>query len=236
MMGNSFAQEWAGREAWPHRGHLHGLQDWAFAKGKGKGHHERPSREEIEQMIAMRGMRGGPFGGQGPFGGGPRGRGRGGRARRGDVRLGLLLLLAEEPRNGYQLMQTIEERSGGRWRPSPGSVYPTLSQLEDEGLIRATEADGARQFEITDAGREHLASRSEEPPPWEVSDEAGGHALPELAPLIVQIGKAAWQVAQVGNEHQTARATEVLTETRRALYRILADDGDGGGEDDESAA
>jgi len=224
-MGDGFAQDWPGFGGWAHATHRHGPHGWAFAKGKGKGRMDRPSREEIEQMIAMRHMRGGPFGGPGPFGGG-RGRG-GGRARRGDVRLGLLLLLAEEPRNGYQLMQTIEERSGGRWRPSPGSVYPTLSQLEDEGLIRATEADGARQFEITDAGREHLATRSEEPPPWEASEQSGGHALPELAPLMVQIGKAAWQVAQVGNERQTARAIELLTETRRALYRILADDGDG---------
>ena len=89
----------------------------------------------------MRRMRGGPFGGPGPFGRGPRGRGRG-RARRGDVRLALLRLLAEEPSNGYQLMQTIEERSDGRWRPSPGSVYPTLAQLEDEGLIRSAERRG----------------------------------------------------------------------------------------------
>ena len=232
MMGDSFAQEWPGRGAWPHGKHWQGTHGWAFAKGKGKGRHERPGPEEIEQMIAMRRMRGGPFSGPGPFGGGPWGRGRGGRARRGDVRLGMLLLLAEEPRNGYQLMQTIEERSGGRWRPSPGSVYPTLSQLEDEGLIRATEADGARQFEITDAGREHLASRSEEPPPWEASDEHGGHALPELAPLMVQIGKAAWQVAQVGDERQTARAIELLNEARRGLYRILADDGEGDGVDE----
>jgi DNA-binding PadR family transcriptional regulator len=232
MHGSGYSESWQGPGAWGHRTKFDPL-GWAFAKGR--GHHERPTPEEIEQMITMRRMRGGPFGGPNPFGGGPRGRGRGGRARRGDVRLGLLLLLAEEPRNGYQLMQTIEERSGGRWRPSPGSVYPTLSQLEDEGLIRATEADGARQFEITDAGREHLATRSEEPPPWEASDEPGGHALPELVPLIVQIGKAAWQVAQVGDERQTARATELLTETRRALYRILADDGegDGDGEADE---
>jgi len=223
MDGGTYSQDWRGLGGWGHRAHS-GPLGWAFTKGKGR--HERPGPEEIEQMIAMRRMRGGPFGGPGPFGGGPRGRGRGGRARRGDVRLGLLLLLAEEPRNGYQLMQTIEERSDGRWRPSPGSVYPTLSQLEDEGLIRATDADGARQFEITDAGRDHLATRAEEPAPWESGDEPGGHALHELAPLIVQIGKAAWQVVQVGDERQTTRATELLTETRRGLYRILADDSD----------
>src|SRR5947209_2954253 len=113
---------------------------------------------------------GGPPFGAGP-GFGPRG-GRGRRRRRGDVRAGLLLLLAEEPRNGYQLMQAIEERSGGHWRPSPGAVYPSLAQLEDEGLIRSTESEGARRFEITEAGREHLATRTDEPDPSEPPVEA----------------------------------------------------------------
>jgi DNA-binding PadR family transcriptional regulator len=224
MTGNSFAQEWPGASARGHRAHRHGPKGWAFAKGKGR--HGRPSPEELEELIALRRMRGGPFGGGpfggGPFGHGPRGRGRG-RARRGDVRLALLRLLAEEPRNGYQLMQTIEERSGGRWRPSPGSVYPTLAQLEDEGLVRSTESDGARHFEITDAGREHLETRSEEPAPWD-DDEEGANPLSDIGPLIVQIGKAAWQVASVGDEAQRARAVELLTETRRSLYRILSED------------
>ena len=85
-----------------------------------------------------------------PPGGGPRGRGR--KARRGDIRTAGLLLLAEEPRNGYQIMQEVEERSGGVWRPSPGSVYPALQQLEDEGLIRSQEADGRKLFALTEAG------------------------------------------------------------------------------------
>src|SRR5213080_1684473 len=84
-------------------------------------------------------------------GGGPYWRGR--KARRGDIRTAALLLLAEEPRNGYQIMQEVEERSGGVWRPSPGSVYPALSQLEDEGLIRSEESDGRKVFALTDAGR-----------------------------------------------------------------------------------
>jgi DNA-binding PadR family transcriptional regulator len=186
----------------------------------------RPTPEELEQLIAWRRMGGGPFGGGpgGPFGRGGRGPGGRGRARRGDVRLALLRLLAEQPANGYQLMQTIEERSGGRWRPSPGSVYPTLSQLEDEGLIRSVEAEGSRRFEITDAGREHLETRAGEPEPWKPADEEGENAITELAPLVLQIGKAAWQVATVGDEAQRARAIEVLGETRRALYRILAED------------
>jgi DNA-binding PadR family transcriptional regulator len=121
-------------------------------------------------------------------------------------------------------MQTIEERSEGRWRPSPGSVYPTLAQLEDEGLIRSAEADGSRRFEITDAGRQHLETRVDEPEPWKPADEEGENAITELAPLVIGIGKAAWQVATVGDEAQRARAIEVLSETRRALYRILAED------------
>jgi DNA-binding PadR family transcriptional regulator len=187
-----------------------------------------PRQEHLEKLAALREMWGGkhgpgfggPFGG-GPFGGGPFGGGRG-RKRRGDVRIALLLLLAEEPRNGYQLMQTIEERSGGRWRPSPGSVYPTLAQLEDEGLIRATEREGSKLFEITDAGRERAERSTGSAAPWEVEDDPGVHSFSELGSLLVQLGKAAWQVAQVGDERQTRQACEVLAEARRSLYRILA--------------
>jgi DNA-binding PadR family transcriptional regulator len=179
-------------------------------------------------------MRGGQFGGPGPFGPrGSRGRGwgRGGRARRGDVRLALLRLLAEEPANGYQLMQTIEERSGGRWRPSPGSVYPTIAQMEDEGLIRSIESDGSRQLQITDAGRAHLETRAGEPDPWAADDEAGEDALTQLGPVIVGLGKAAWQVASVGTAGQRARALELLAETQRGLYRILAEESQEGAAD-----
>ena len=123
-------------------------------------------------------------------------------------------------------MQTIEERSDGRWRPSPGSVYPTLAQLEDEGLVRSTESDGARHFEITDAGREHLETAFRRSP-LRGTTTRRGHPLSDIGPLIVQIGKAAWQVASVGDEAQRARAMELLTETRRSLYRILAEDSAG---------
>jgi DNA-binding PadR family transcriptional regulator len=210
---------------------LEALASWVLARASGKGGHghQRPTPEEIEELIALRRMRG--FGGPGfggPGFGGPRGgRGRGrGRARRGDVRLAVLRLLADEPRNGYQLMQTIEERSGGEWRPSPGSMYPTLSQLEDEALIRSAEADGSRVFELTDAGREHLETRADEPDPWTPSDGHSEHAMAELGPLVIGIGKAVWQVASVGSEVQRARALELLHETRRGLYRILAEDPD----------
>ncbi|MBV9817552.1 MAG: helix-turn-helix transcriptional regulator [Solirubrobacterales bacterium] len=197
-------------------------RQWAFARGVPGGRGRGPSPEEIENLRELRRMAGAAFGG-GPFGRGPRGRGRG-RRRRGDVRLALLRLLGEEPRNGYQLMQTIEERSGGNWRPSPGSVYPTLAQLEDEGLIRSTEADGARRFQITDAGRGHLESRADEPDPWQSDDAEGEHALAELGPAIVGLGKAAWQVASEGDADQRARASEILAAARRDLYRILTEE------------
>ncbi|MFZ0043311.1 MAG: PadR family transcriptional regulator, partial [Solirubrobacteraceae bacterium] len=206
-----------------------------LAMARGKGRHGRPTPEELEDLIALRRMRGGPFGGSGPFGPGPRRRRGRGRARRGDVRLAILRLLAEEPANGYQLMQTIEERSGGTWRPSPGSVYPTLAQLEDEGLVRSTEGDGGRHFEITDAGREHLQTRVDEPAPWKPADEETETALYEIGPLVIGIGKAAWQVASAGNEEQRARASQLLAETRRALYGILAEDpGEAADFDDEA--
>jgi DNA-binding PadR family transcriptional regulator len=242
-MTGAYAQNWPGRAAWAsqggkgHRHHHRDAANWLFSRGGGR-HGMRPTPEELEQLIAWRRMGGGPFGGPGgPFGRGsgrghgPRGRGR---ARRGDVRLALLRLLAEEPANGYQLMQTIEERSDGRWRPSPGSVYPTLAQLEDEGLIKSAEAEGSRRFELTDAGREHMESRAGEPEPWKPTDEEGESAITELAPLVLQIGKAAWQVATVGDEAQRARAIEVLAETRRALYRILAEDAPGAEEADDA--
>lgn len=171
-----------------------------------------------------------PFGGA-PFGGPPFGGGRG-RKRRGDVRAALLLLLVDEPRNGYQMMQAIEELSGGRWRPSPGSIYPTLAQLEDEGLIKGTERDGTKLFEITEAGQAHLAERHDQAPPWASEDE--GAAFTDLRSQIKQIAIAAAQVMQAGDERQVARAGEALAEARRRIYLILADenDPDPGAEDD----
>jgi DNA-binding PadR family transcriptional regulator len=194
-----------------------------------KQHHDFPHPGERGPMFgnamyfATPTWGGGWGGGFGPppFGGGR------GRRRRGDVRAALLLLLAEEPRNGYQLMQAIEERSGGRWRPSPGSVYPSLSQLEDEGFITAATRDGQKLFEITDAGRAHLAEREATAAPWE-HDPADGFAPPvgELKGLIAGIAGATIQVARAGDEQQVAKAVELLSETRRALYRILAEEVD----------
>jgi DNA-binding PadR family transcriptional regulator len=161
---------------------------------------------------------GGPPFGPGQMFGGP---GRG-RRRRGMVRVALLMLLAEEPRNGYQLMQAIEERSGGRWRPSPGAVYPSLAQLEDEGLIRATDREGTKVFEITDAGQEHLEHRGEQTPPWVTDDDS--EAFADLRSQMKQTHIAAMQVAHAGHEDQIARAADALSEARRKIYLILAEE------------
>jgi len=210
-------EDWAA--PWPFLSRL------AAMKAASRGRHGRYSGiDDLERLAALRHMRGGPpFGG--PMRGGPFGGGRG-RRRRGDVRTAVLILLAEEPRNGYQLMQTIEDRSGGRWRPSPGSVYPTLAQLEDEGLIRGIERDGTRLFELTDAGREQAEQYAGRTAPWEEDEDQDGRSIPEIASLIIQIGKAAWQVAQEGDDRQVEKACATLAETRRTLYGILAEEPD----------
>jgi DNA-binding PadR family transcriptional regulator len=158
-------------------------------------------------------------------GGGP----HGGRRRRGDVRTALLLLLASDgPLNGYQLMQTLDERSDGRWRPSPGSVYPALAQLEDEGLIRVApgqaEGESGRAFEVTDRGREHLTERGDQPAPWE--PQQGEDAQPRFAVRngVISIGRAAWQVVQDGNPEQVQETVKILEDARKRIYRLLAGD------------
>ncbi len=167
----------------------------------------------------------GEFGGF--AGGGPRGRGR--RARRGDIRTAALLLLAEEPRNGYQIMQEVQERSGGAWSPSPGSTYPALSQLEDEGLIRSQEIDGRKLFAITDEGRALLAERGEDrPAPWEQMSGEMGAGAHELGRLMREVASAFVQVMRTGGDAQMAKARDVLAGARRDLYRILADGEDEG--------
>jgi DNA-binding PadR family transcriptional regulator len=158
---------------------------------------------------------------------------RGPKVRRGDVRAAVLALLAEGPRNGYQIMQEIGERSGGLWHPSPGSVYPALQQLEDEGLIERDETvEGVRKpYVLTDEGREYVAAHPDEvEAPWEeVASSVGTDAI-ELRRLFGEVVMAAIQVARVGSEAQVGQAHQILTETRRKLYRILAADGDEQGE------
>jgi len=173
----------------------------------------------------------GGWGGQQFGGSGGSFRGRGRKARRGDVRTAALLLIAEEPRNGYAIMQELEERSGGAWRPSAGSIYPALQLLEDEGLIRAEEVDGRKLYHLTDAGRRHVEQRPKgQQAPW---DELAGDVSDD-ARAIMKVAKevmiAAAQVMQSGSESQRAQARRLLVGLRRDLYGILAS-GDDEGED-----
>ena len=151
------------------------------------------------------------------------------RMGRGDVRAAVLALLAEKPMHGYQLIHEIEERSGGAWKPSPGSVYPTLQLLADEGLVTSKEETGKKLFELTEEGRA-AAEAQDSVPPWE-------HIAQDVDPNEVNLRKAAGtlmaaiaQIGQAGSMGQQARAVEVLNEARRVLYGIL-----GEAEDDSAA-
>lgn len=217
---------------------------------RGHGHHGHQGGEgDPREEHFAGGQRGGPgrggggrspFGGFGPGAGFPFGnfpwpfpRGRGGhqRARRGDVRAGILALLAESPRNGYQIMQELEGRSQGRWRPSPGSVYPALQQLEDEGLVKAEEAGNGRLFQLTDQGRAYVKEHAEETAaPWDWAKGEGDDDVVELFSQIRHIGGALWQIAQSGESAHIAQARKVLSDARRALYRILSEDPEAEGE------
>jgi DNA-binding PadR family transcriptional regulator len=157
-----------------------------------------------------------------PHGG--KGFGRPRKAKRGDVRAAILALLAEEPRNGYQVIQEIAERSQGGWKPSPGAVYPALQQLTDEGLVRAHESDGRKTFQLTEAGRKYVAEHPQEVrAPWEEMTPDVDDSTWELMDLARQSGFAMIQIAQTGSEAQIQQARQTLVETRRKLYQILAD-------------
>jgi DNA-binding PadR family transcriptional regulator len=204
------------RRRWHDDGERHG-----HSRGRGHGHFGGPFAGPVFPGLEMHG-----------FGQFPREfRGmRGPRARRGDVRAGALALLAEQPMNGYQIIQEIAERSGGVWRPSPGSIYPALQQLEDEGLITAEAGEGGRRaYQLTEDGRTYAAAHPEElRAPWDVVTGPAGGAAIEMRRLIGQVAMAAFQVVSVGTEAQAGQARQLLTETRKALYRILAADDDGG--------
>lgn len=159
----------------------------------------------------------------GPGRGGPHGHGRGRRARRGDIRQAILLLLEDGPRNGYGLMQEVEDRSGGAWRPSPGSVYPALAQLEDEGLVEMNETDGRKEFSLTDAGKAWIEENRERVgSPWDVEGRGAPNALGSLMKSTKGLMVATRQVAQSGTQAQVEEAQKIVDETRRKLYGILA--------------
>lgn len=143
------------------------------------------------------------------------------RAGRGELRTAILALLAERPMHGYQIIREIEERSGGSWKPSAGSVYPTLQLLADEGFVSTEESNGRKIYSLTEAGREDVAS-SETAAPWEPG--ASTHGFAALPKAGVELAQAAAQVGRTGTPKQVQEAVTVLEDARRRLYSILAQD------------
>jgi DNA-binding PadR family transcriptional regulator len=194
----------------------------------GPGHEGRGGFERggFEGRRAAFGPFGPGFGGPGPWGGrGGRGGGPRGRARRGDVRASILALLKDRPMHGYEMIQEIAERSGGAWKPSPGSVYPTLQLLEDEGLITSATEGGKKLFSLTDAGR----TAAEEGPdaPWEEPGRGvDWEAMNEIRQAGFGLMEAFGQVWKTGTKGQREKALSVINDARKKLYLILADDED----------
>jgi DNA-binding PadR family transcriptional regulator len=185
---------------------------------------DAPRHRDLKVFL-MRGGRGrrhsrpfGPWGGYGPghFGGRR-------KAGRGDIRAAILALLAEQPMHGYQIIREIGERSEGAWAPSPGSVYPTLQQLTDEELVRASETDGKRVYELTDQGRAQAEQR-QGALPWEEAAEGADDELAALRDLVFQVMAATRQVAHAGTAGQLAAAQQILRSARKSLYQLLAED------------
>jgi DNA-binding PadR family transcriptional regulator len=190
-------------------------------------------RRSAEAMAAGARARGGSWDfGKTAFGGwwpGPAGPPppRGPKASRGDVRAAILALLREGPRNGYQIMSEIEERTNGAWRPSPGAVYPALQALADEGLIAGEESAGRRTFGLTDAGREYVERNPEMARgTWESAEQQEAWQVPGLFTEAARLGGGIMQIAHAGTPAQVRAAERLLERTRRELYRILADDND----------
>ena len=165
-----------------------------------------------------RGPDGAPFG---FFGGG---RGRGGMVRRGEIRPLILAVLTTKPMHGYEVITELEAQSGGRWRPSAGSVYPTLQQLSDEGLVTSEEIDGRRVYALTDEGKAAAAAAPRSP--WADAGRGRGNDVRQLAR---QVAEAAMQVQRVGTPEAAIGAREILIDTRAKLYGLLASDAGSGG-------
>jgi DNA-binding PadR family transcriptional regulator len=158
----------------------------------------------------------------------PGGRGRG-RAQRGDVRTAILLLLTDQPMHGYQIMQAMSDRTGGAWHPSPGAIYPTIAQLEDEGLVTTNEEGGRRLVTLTDEGRTYLEERSARlGDPF--ADFADAPNRPDLRDPLHQVHAAVRQIEVGGSATQLEAAERILAQAKRSLYLILAGEGEDAGE------
>ena len=175
----------------------------------------------------------------GSFGPPQRPANRGPRVKRGDVRTAIIDVLdraaqSGEPVNGYQVIQQIADLSGGEWRPSPGSVYPTIQQLQDEGLVEGDEERGRRTIRLTAEGTAWATGHADELAavwaPFESagrSDSTTSTGGADIKSEIPQVMSAVWQLMTQGSEQQRRAALDVLVDTRRRLYGILADGRDG---------
>jgi DNA-binding PadR family transcriptional regulator len=191
-----------------HRRRQHNKISALFMTGEPR--HQRRGRGGKRGMHGQSGFGGPSFGGR--------------KAPRGEIRAAILALLDEEPMHGYQIIRELSERTGGVWQPSPGSVYPTLQQLEDEDLVQAEQsASGKRVFHLTDAGRE-TATALPSKTPWEDVGSEANDTLVALRDLAFQVMAATRQVAQAGTTAQIAAAQDVLRTARKGLYRLLAED------------
>jgi DNA-binding PadR family transcriptional regulator len=148
--------------------------------------------------------------------------GRHGRVRRGEVRPLIVASLAERPMHGYELIQELEAQSGGRWRPSAGSIYPTLQQLSDEGLVSGEDVEGRRVYTLTEEGRK-AAAEIPARAPWEDADDESG---PDIRKLAMQVAAAVMQVHRIGSPGAHREAARILTDARKQMYRLLSEDGD----------
>ena len=146
------------------------------------------------------------------------------RMGRGDLRAAVLALLAERPMHGYQIISEIAERSGGAWKPSAGSVYPTLQLLADDGLISAEESNGRKTYSLTEAGRAEAEASADRPAPWQTSSGRDPGTVGALPKAGIELAQAAAQVGRTGTPEQIKQAIEVLDDARRRLYSILAQD------------
>jgi DNA-binding PadR family transcriptional regulator len=190
-----------------HKHHNHEHHDHEHDEGEGlRG-------RAVKGPWGHLGGRGGPFGDRGGWGGAR-------RMRRGDIRRAILVALREEPAHGYEVMRRLEEMSGGMWRPSPGSVYPHLQMLEDEGLVRATEEEGTRVYQLTETG---LAEADADPRlPWERGE--GDDNIRQLRESMGQLFLAAKQLSGAGDQSHVQRGIDIIRKARQEIYRILAED------------
>ena len=206
-------------------GHLWGALRM-LAGAPGPGWQGGPRGRRHSRPAGFGDWSGGPGGPGRGWWPGPPGFPRGPKASRGDVRAAILALLREGPRNGYQIMSEIDERSGGAWRPSPGAVYPALQQLADEGLVEAEESSGRRTFSLTEAGRRHIEENPETArAAWESMAADTADEMPGLFAQAAQLAGSIVQMAQAGTSGQIRAAESLLEKTRRQLYQILASEG-----------